>query len=521
MSEMDEQQLPFGWAQTILGEVAYRRTDKADPQANPEARFIGMDNVEAHTTRLLGSVPAGSMKSAANRFDPGDVLYGRLRPYLNKVYQPDFPGLCSTEFIVIPETCHLLGKFLKHRLNAGDFVRFANSINTGDRPRVDFQQVSIFNLLLPPKNEQNRIANALDELFSDLDAGVAALERVRHKLKLYRASVLKATVEGALTADWREEHPDAEPAGELLKRILVERRRRWEEDQLHKFGEKGKTPPRNWKAKYKEPFAPETADLPSLPDKWCWATVDQIGRTQGGLQKSPARTPKRHHYPYLRVANVHRGSLELSNLHRFELTPNELNTLRLEPGDLLIVEGNGSRTEIGRCALWRGEVADCVHQNHIIRVRPLGGLVPKYMSIFLNSLTGQSAIQDVASSTSGLYTLSVSKVKRIPLAIPSMMEQHAIVQAVEEQLAIIDHLESELDAKLKAAQGLRQAILKHAFTGKLVPQDPSDEPASELLKRIAAEREARAREAAAAKRATRKPRRRKPPRTGVESRHTA
>ena len=107
----------------------------------------------------------------------------------------------------------------------------------------------------------------------------------------------------------------------------------------------------------------------------------------------------------------------------------------------------------------------------------------------------------MASSTSGLYTLSISKIKRLPLALAPTVEQEAIAEAVEDQLSIIEHLETDLDAKLKGAQGLRQAILRHTFTGKLVPQDPNDEPASELLKRIAAEREAHAREAAAAKRA--------------------
>src|SRR5262249_16731123 len=138
-------------------------------------------------------------KSSANVFQPNDVLYGRLRSYLNKVYQPDFAGLCSSEFIVLPETCAVLGKFVKYRLNASDFVRFASRINTGDRPRVDFDQIKLFEILLPPLSEQERIGDALDEVFSNLDAGVMLLEQVREKLKLYRASVLKAAIEGRLT----------------------------------------------------------------------------------------------------------------------------------------------------------------------------------------------------------------------------------------------------------------------------------------------------------------------------------
>ena len=124
--------------------------------------------------------------------------------------------------------------------------------------------------------EQERIADALDELLSDLDAGVAALEGVQAKLKHYRAAVLKAAVEGALTAEWRAQHPDTEPASALLDRILAERRRRWEEAQLQKFKDAGKEPPKNWKAKYQEPVAPDTTNLPLLPDRWCWATLDNL-----------------------------------------------------------------------------------------------------------------------------------------------------------------------------------------------------------------------------------------------------
>jgi type I restriction enzyme S subunit len=184
----------------MLADVVAPRGGKADPQATPDAEFIGMEQVEAQTMRLLGTVPCGSMKSSANVFFPGDVLYGRLRPYLNKVYQPDIPGLCSGEFIVLPESTAMIARFLKYRLNAPDFVHFASAINTGDRPRVDFDQVKVFKTLLPPRNEQERIADALDELLSDLDAGVAALERVRTKLAHYRGSILKAAVGGTIVS---------------------------------------------------------------------------------------------------------------------------------------------------------------------------------------------------------------------------------------------------------------------------------------------------------------------------------
>ena len=481
---------PDGWATTTLGDVIEPRRVKADPQATPNAKFVGMEHVEAHTTKLLGTTTAGAMKSSVNAFKRGDVLYGRLRPYLNKVHQPDFDGLCSGEFVVMPDNDAISGAFLKHRLSAYDFVDFASHLNAGDRPRVDFGQLQSFALALPPRDEQTRIANLLDELLDDLATGVAALERCREKLHLYRASVLKAAVEGDLTADWRSAlgASRCEPASTLLQRILAERREHWEQEQLRTYAEKGKTPPKNWKVKYKEPIAPDLADLPSLPAGWEWVGFDQIGTIQGGLQKSPARAPKRNHFPYLRVANVRRGRLQLDELHRFELTPQELRKLRLETGDVLLVEGNGSRTEIGRCALWNGEVEDCVHQNHIIRVRLATGVLPQYVDVFLNSPIGQFAIQQAASSTSGLYTLSVNKVKRLSLPLPPTAEQQAIADCVEGHAAGIEQIDTTLTDKLSSATRLRQSILHQAFTGNLLPQDPNDEPASDLIGRIAAAR---------------------------------
>ena len=429
--------LPKGWTETTLGDLIEPRRTKADPQATPTASFVGLEHVEAHTTKLLGTTSATAMKSSANAFKRGDVLYGRLRPYLNKVCQPDFDGLCSGEFVVMPENHAVSGAFLKFRLSAYDFVDFASHLNSGDRPRVDFGQLRSFTFALPPISEQSRIADTLAHLLNETDAGTATLQRCQEKLTDYRAAVLNAAVKGDLTADWRKRNPGVE--------------------------------------------------------HWRRVAFDQIATIQGGLQKSPARAPKQHHYPYLRVANVHRGRLHLDELRRFELTPEELRKLRLEPGDVLLVEGNGSRKEIGRCALWNGEVENCVHQNHIIRARLEEGVLPQYVSIFLNSPTGQLAIQQAANSTSGLYTLSVKKVKALSIALPPVAEQREIVDAVASHVSAVDAISKDLTEKLSQANSLRQSLLHRAFTGNLAPQNANDEPAAKLLERIARERKARRR----------------------------
>jgi type I restriction enzyme S subunit len=244
-----------------------------------------------------------------------------------------------------------------------------------------------------------------------------------------------------------------------------------------------------WKSKYRESVKPETSDLPALPGGWVWLTLSQAAEIQGGIQKQPKRRPIKNYYPYLRVANVLRNKLDLTEVHEIELFGDELGNLRLKAGDLLIVEGNGSPTEIGRMAIWNEAIDNCVHQNHIIRARPLGELLPTFIASYWNSPEGSRRVMHVASSTSGLYTLSVSKVSQLPIPIPPVAEQRRIIAEVERRFSVIDELEAVIAANLKRSDRLRQAILKHAFEGKLVPQDLTDEPASVLLERIRAERE--------------------------------
>ena len=269
------------WASTLLSEVTRVVRGRVKPQEHPELAYIGMDNVEAHTMRLLGTVSSKTMKSASIHFQPGDVLYGRLRPYLNKVIVPEFEGLASAEFIPLTMPDGVVPKFIQYRLNSSDFVSYASRLDEGDRPRVDYNQIGAFKLDLPASAEQHRIVEAIESYFTRLDDAVATLERVQRNLKRYRASVLKAAVEGRLVPTEAElaraEDRDYEPASVLLERILAERRHRWQEAELAKMKAKGKTPKNDrWKERYKEPAAPDTAELSTLPEGWCWTTIGAV-----------------------------------------------------------------------------------------------------------------------------------------------------------------------------------------------------------------------------------------------------
>lgn len=360
--------------------------------------------------------------------------------------------------------------------------------------------------LLAPLPEQRRIIAKIEPLFARLDEGIAALKRVQANLDRYWASVLKAAVEGRLTEQWREENPPEETGEELLDRMLAERRKRWEEEALAKFAAKGRKPPKDWKEKYQAPVKPDTSKLPKLPNGWCWSTVDQLAEVTGGLTKSPARSGLPVRYPYLRVANVYADELRLDEVSTIGVSESEFDRVVLRPGDLLVVEGNGSAKQIGRVAQWQGDLEPCCHQNHLIKVRCARSTSrPRWILLWLLSPGGRQAVLKKASSTSGLYTLSLSKVRAFPVPLAPIREQVraiGLADSLRDTARIVrDQVQAEMAIR---ASALRQSILKRAFEGRLVPQDANDEPASVLLEHMRAEREAERRKR---RRRTAKPKR--------------
>ena len=357
-------------------------------------------------------------------------------------------------------------------------------------------------LPLPPAAEQIRIAAKLEELLSDLDAGVAELKAAQKKLAQYRQSLLKAAVEGALTAAWRTQHQPTETGAQLLQRILQERRARWEARQLAKFAEQGKTPPKDWQKKYPEPVQPDTTDLPELPQGWVWASLDQLALDSSygtsvkcGYESQGASV--------LRIPNVIARKLVLDDL-KFASQPLDLHKSEyLAPGDILVVRTNGSVSLVGRAAeVTEPLPGDFYFASYLLRVRCLEtSVVHRWVSALLASRQGRSWIESRAASSAGQHNLSLSTLLTIPIPLPPIVEQAEAMNALEAVLLSVSEQEQFLDKSLQQSTAQRQNILRAAFSGQLVAQDPHDEPASVLLERIRAER--------AAQGAVKKPRGRK------------
>lgn len=196
--------------------------------------------------------------------------------------------------------------------------------------------------------------------------------------------------------------------------------------------------------------------------------IETLAEVRGGIQKGPHRTPDQNPVRYLTVAHVHRNRILTDSPRYFEVSRDELERWRLLPGDVLIIEGNGSADQIGRTALFRGEIENCVHQNHVIRLRSdQNRVLPEFLNSFLNSPAGQDAVQSQSRTSSGLRSLSVGRIKALPAPLPPLPTQRRIVaelDALQSQVDALKRLQTETAAELDA---LLPAILDRAFKGEL------------------------------------------------------
>jgi type I restriction enzyme S subunit len=430
-----------------IGDLIEPRREKAVPSQHPNLSYVGLEHIESHSTRLVGSVPATQMRSTAKRFYSGDVLYSRLRPYLNKVWRADRDGLCSSEFIVMPGNDEIDSNFLRYRLNSSDFVRFANSLNAGDRPRVDFDQISSFILPNFSLAVQRTAVAEIEKQFTRLEAGVAALWRVQANLKRYRAAVLKAACEGRLVPTEAElakaENRKFETGEELLARILYVRRQRWQ-----------------GRGKYKEPAAPDTTNLAPLPEEWKWASVEQLGDVQLGRQRSPKNVSKNYPTKYIRAANITERGLNLSDILEMEFSPAERERFALRDGDIVLSEASGSPAQVGKPAVWREEIPLCCFQNTVLRLRP-AVVGSKFVVVAFQHCYVNGVFAKVAGGVGN--HLGAEKFSAIPFPLPPLAEQMRIVAEVERRLSILREIDAMVRANLNRATRLRQAILQQAF----------------------------------------------------------
>lgn len=441
--------LPKGWANSPLEEiVTFNPRHPTDTEPFLEVSFVPMSGVSDRNWQLQLEEVRPFNKASKNftHFSEGDVLFAKITPSMENgkaaIAQnlTNKMGCGTTELHVLRPSIGVESKYVYRFIHQESFRKEAarNMTGTAGQLRVPVAFLREVLIPLPPLPEQHRIVAKLEKLLHKVDACQERLEKIPAILKRFRQSILAAACSGRLTADWREKE--------------------------------------------------------NLSFDWLDVVTSDLGKISGGITQNGKRKNLLHQLPYLRVANVYANELRLDDVALIGVNQSEIERTILQKGDLLFVEGNGSIEQIGRVALWNGSIYPCLHQNHLIKFRSYKNSIPNYILFWMMAPIGRESLMEAAVSTAGLHTLSISKIEKIPIKLPPLLEQQEIVRRVEALFAVADRIEARYKKAKTQVDRLTQSILAKAFRGELVPQDPNDEPASVLLERIRTERDRRAAE---------------------------
>jgi type I restriction enzyme S subunit len=478
---MDKHGLPPGWVWTTLEKIICK-INPGFPSGKHNKSNQGVPHLRPMNVASDGKIDLSEVKyvevSGYDALQKGDVLF-------NNTNSPEWVGKTAyitqdtnwaysnhmTRIRFFPDTIysawiafylHYLTKTGFFKMNCRHHVNQA-SINTS------FLSTRV-PLPLPPLPEQQRIVDEIEAQFTRLDAVVTALKRAQANLKRYRASVLKTACEGRLVP----QDPGDEPAGQLLERILAERAKRNSVSARNRVSEPA----------YTEPTPPDTTGLPELPVGWVWASLEQCFIVQRGRFSIRPRNDPRFYsgkYPFVQIGDLPR---EGGNITQFSQTLNEkgLEISRMfKKGTILIAIVGATIANTGILTF------DSCSPDSLVGIQADDDIRLKYAEMYLRSK--KLEIRNASYASGGQPNINLQTLNPYPIPLPPLAEQQRIVEEVERRLSVMDEVEVTLEANLKRAERLRQAILKRAFEGKLVPQNPADEPAAVLLERI---REAKA-----------------------------
>ena len=487
----DKKMVPQGWETVVLADIGMIRSSTVDPSKFPEQTFElwSVPSYPSGKPELLLGSEIGSTKQIVQE---GDVLLCKINPRINRVWRVGPKGsyqqIASSEWILFRNS-EIDPDFLMHRMKEGAFreklcadVSGVGGSLTRARP-ISVKKIEID---VAPNKEQARIVTAIESLQQRSARARALLTEVHPLLVNLRQSILQAAFSGRLTADWRAKNPDVEPADQLLARIRTERRQRWETAELAKYEAKGKKPPKNWEDKYKEPEPVDDSELPELPDGWCWVALEEIAdRITDGTHQSPKFTDSG--VPFLVIRNVISGIINWDEVDKWvsEETYEE-NTARCRPekGDVLYTAVGSYGT-----AVFVESNSKFMFQRHIAHIKPtFTGQFSEYIAAVLNSNHCKKQADLVARGVAQ-KTVTLGSLRRFFIPLAPVEEQHKIIKAIKTANSIVKKIDVVQAFSSKSLSKLDQSILSKAFRGELVPQDPNDEPASELLARIKAERD--------------------------------
>ena len=491
--------LPQGWTLCEIGDVLDPVEKTGKHEQDREIWYVDISSIDNQSNRI--TAPKRLMLSKApsrarQKIRFGDVLFSTVRPYLRNIAPVDrrFDGeIASTGFAVLRGCEGIDPRYLLYKCISHDVVSALIGEQYGvSYPAVKAEQVKVRPLELPPSNEQRRIVERVETLFDEIDRGVESLRAAKSTVDLYRKSLLKSAFDGRLTADWRARNPDKLDRPEsILARIRKERENRYQDalqawelalaDWRHN-GEHGRKPVKPKRPVW--PDATESAGLQEIPDEWTYLPFEALAWSiRNGISAKPDEIGP---LKIFRISAVRPMAFDLSDCRRITDTTGSMENYRLTYGDLVFTRYNGSRDYVGVSAMYRGDSTH-VYPDKLIRCQIKSKYInPAYLEAATNSGESRTHIEKRIRTTAGQSGVSGADIKAMPVPMCCPGEQAEIVRILDSRLQAAAILEAEIDSARVRSDSLRQSILKRAFSGQLVPQDPEDEPAAILLQRIKA-----------------------------------
>ncbi|QDS91826.1 Type-1 restriction enzyme EcoKI specificity protein [Roseimaritima multifibrata] len=492
--------LPDGWEWATLKEIVKSITYGHTASACHEPvgpRFLRITDIQGGGVDW-SSVPYCECDEVKKYgLKNGDIVIARTGATTGKNFligDLGEPSVFASYLIRLETLEDFSAEFLSKFMQTPYYWQQITTVSKGSaQPGANATILSKLAIPVAPLAEQSRIVSAIESLQSRSSRARELLSEVGPLIGQLRQSVLRDAFSGKLTADWRRQNPapSGETARELLLRIRTERKERWQSEQLAKYEAKGKQPPKNWQDKYKEPDPVDESDLPELPDGWCWARFEEVlEELRNGLSPKPKETPPG--IPILRINSVRARTVTLDEVRYLDGAEESLPVYRLRDGDLLFTRYNGSIDLLGVCGMVRDlNEKELLYPDKLMRVRFGHDLIlPEFIELYFAAPDARNRVTEKAKTTSGQQGVSGGDIKGQPIAIAPVEEQREVVRRVCEMMERINELENGLASIESSLTELDQSILSKAFRGELVPQDPSDEPASELLARIRKQRQA-------------------------------
>ena len=467
-------ELPSGWTITNLGSIIRKISNGITHKQTKTNNGIPVTRIETISNGIIDLERVGYLPEISNdliekyKLESGDILFSNINSdfHLGKtaIFTLDTLLLHGMNLLLLrPNQEIIVSKFFNYLCNwfrlSGQFISIAQ--HAVNQSSINQTKLSGLQIPVPPLNEQKRIVSKLEELLTKLDAGIEYLKETQILLKQYRQSILKYAFEGKLTEKWRKENPHVI---QHLSNLF---------DNIYQLKD----------VKKKEHLKILYNNLIQIPNEWKWTTIGDITLSmKNGIYKPPNFYNEKG-IACLRMYNIEEGNIIWKDIKRMNLTKNEVKDYELNPGDILVNRVN-SRELVGKAATIPHGLETCIYESKNIRLRISNKFINSKLVSFWFLLYGQRYFNNNAQQTVGMASINQVQLGAMPIPLMSIEEQELLIREIERRFSIISHNIENIKIYLNFSKNLYQSILKVAFEGKLVLQDPADEPVEILLERI-------------------------------------